>query len=108
MSQNTPYPLAGNILFWLLWIVGLLVLLMFGSFLLMTAMDAPLMAGWDALVVLAEGWLMFKTARHFIRADKSVAELLLLAALMAIGIPLLASGGCLVVDQMGGGFRFAG
>lgn len=102
------YGLGWSLLFWLLWAVGVLVLLLFGGFLLITAVDAPLMGVWNALVVLVEGWLLFKTVRHFLRGDKPISELLLLVALAAIGVPLLASGGCLMLDQAGSGLRFAG
>lgn len=107
MSEHT-YPLAGSLLFWLLWSFGVLVLLLFGSFLLITVAAAPLAGVWNGLAVLAEGWLLFKTARHFVRKDKDIPELLLLAVVAAIGIPLIAFGGCMVVDQAGGSLRIAG
>lgn len=107
MVSNT-YSLGWSIVFWLLWLAGLLILLLFGAFFLITAMDAPLMAFWNALVVLAEGFLLFKTARHFVHKDKPASELLLLVAVAAIAVPLVASGGCLLVDSMGSGLRFAG
>jgi hypothetical protein len=107
MPENT-YSLGWSIVFWLLWSVGVLVLLLFGVFLLLTAMDALLAAGWNGLVVLAEGFLLFKTARHFARKDKPASELLLLVAVAAIGIPLLATGGCIMLDNMGGSMRIAG
>ena len=101
MSENT-YSLGWSMVFWLLWSVGILVLLLFGGFLLII-IDAPMGAGWknglvvwNGLVVLAEGFLLFKTARHFVRKDKLASELLLLVAVAAFGVPLLATGGCLV------------
>lgn len=107
MTSNT-YSLGWSLVFWLLWSAGLLVLLLFGAFILITALDAPLVSGWNALIVLAEGFLLFKTARHFARKDKPASELLLLAAVAAIGIPLLATGGCIMVDNVGGGLRIGG
>ncbi len=107
MPEHT-YSLGWSLVFWLLWSVGVLVLLLFGVFLLITLIDAPLAAGWNGLIVLAEGFLLFKTARHFARKDKPASELLLLVAVAAIGIPLLATGGCIMVDSVGSGLRIAG
>ncbi|WMP16671.1 hypothetical protein [Thiothrix lacustris] len=102
MTSNT-YSLGWSLVFWLLWSAGLLALLLFGFFLLVTATNAPLASSWNALIVLAEGFLLFKTARHFARKDKPASELLLLAAVAAIGIPLLATGGCIMAYSVGGG-----
>lgn len=107
MSKNI-YPLGLSLLFWLLWVVGLLVLLLFGFFLLVTAMDAPVMGIWNGLVVLTEIFLLFKTALHFVRKDRLISKLLLWAAVAAVGVPLVAFGGCLILDDLRFGLRFGG
>lgn len=107
MSEHT-YSIGLSFLFWLLWVVGLLVLLLFGFFLLVTVVDAPVMGVWNGLVVLAEIFLLFKTARHFVRKDLPLSKLLLWIALAAVGFPLVAFGGCLILDDLRFGLRFAG
>lgn len=106
MSQNT-YHIGLSILFWLLWTVGLLILLLFGFFCLIM-INSPVMAAWNGLVVLAEGFVLFKTARHFVRKDLPMSTLLLWVGVAAVGIPLLASGGCMMLDNMRYGLRIGG
>lgn len=107
MSENTD-SIGLKVLFWLLWVVGLLVFLLFVFFLLATAMDAPVMGVWNGLVVLAEGFLLFKTEYHIVRKNLPMSTLLLWVAVAALGIPLIAFGGCLMLDSLSFGLRFAG
>lgn len=107
MSENI-YSTGLSILFWLLWVVGLLVLLLFGFFVLATATDANVMAAWNVLVVLAEGFLLFKTARHFVLKNIPMSKLLLWAAVAALGVPFVAFGGCFILESMSYGLRFGG
>lgn len=104
MSQTETYSTPAAIFFWLLWIVSLLVLLLFGFFLLASA-DSPVLASWNGLIVLAEGFLLFITARHFVRKDMPISQLLLWIAGAALGVPLLAFGGCMLLEQMNYGFK---
>lgn len=101
MSSHT-YSLSVKIVFWLLWLLALLVLVVFASFTILMAVDATLMVFWNALVVVAELTLLFIATRHFIRKDIPSSKLLLWMAGAAIALPLVASGGCIVLDGMGG------
>lgn len=107
MSENT-YPIGLSILLWFLWIVGFAVLLLFGFFTLATATDAKVMATWNGLVVLVEGFLLFKTGLHFVRKDMPMPKLLLWIAVAAVVIPFVAFGGCFMLESMSFGLRFAG
>ena len=108
MVSKDAYPLTFKVIFWLLWLLGIGSVVLFGGFLFLTAMDVSLVAGWNALVVLTELFLLYKTATHFFSADKPVSEQLLWVTFAALGIPLLATGGCFIVDSLGQGLRFAG
>lgn len=109
VETPTQMPSLGwRIFFWLLWLVGLGVLVLFSGFLLITAVDAPFIAIWNALVVVIEIYLLFKTARHFVCKDQPLSEILLWVAAAAFAMPLLGMGGCLIVSNMGNGLRFAG
>ena len=104
MSENT-YSTGLSILFWLMWVVGLLVLLLFGFFVLATSTNANVLAVWNVSVVLAEGFLLFKTARHFVLKDIPMPKLLLWVAVAAIGVPFVAFGGCFILESMNYGLR---
>jgi hypothetical protein len=107
---NYTYSVLVILVFWLLWIVAFLVLLLFAFFTVITVTDANsgLMAAWNGLVVLAEVIVLFIATRHFIRKDIPSSKLLLWITGAALGLPLLASGGCIMLDSMGAGFRIAG
>lgn len=95
------YSLLVKIVFWLLWMVALLILVLFASFTVIMAVDATLMVFWNGLVVVAELALLFIATRHFIRKDIPSSKLLLWMAGAAIALPLVASGGCIMLDGMG-------
>lgn len=100
MSENT-YSTGLGILFWVLWVVGFLVLLLFGFFAFITfSPDNYFLATWNALVALVEGFILFITALHFLRKDWSLSKLLLWIAIAALGTPLLAFSGCMLLDNM--------
>lgn len=103
--QIHTYSLAMKIGFWLLWLIGLLVALLFIFFALMIAAGSWLMAGWNLVVVAAEITILVKTLRHLIRHDKPGSELLLWLIGAALLIPLIALGGCSLMNNE---FRFAG
>lgn len=105
MSEHT-YPVGLSILFWLLWLVGLLVLLLFGFFTLATSTDPNVIAAWNGLVVLAEGFLLIKTVIHFVRKDMAMSSLLLWVAVAAVAVPFIAFGGCFIFESMSYGPRF--
>lgn len=107
-EQNISYSFGAKALFCLLWVVGLSVFLLFAPFAILLVVAAPLVAFWNMLIAFAEAYLLFKSAQHFRSKDKPISELLLQVALAAIGVPLLASGGCLIIGEMGKGLRIAG
>lgn len=104
MSENT-YSVGLSILFWLLWIVGLLILLLFGFFTLATANNVNVMATWNGLIVVVEGLLLFKTGLHFVRKDIPMSKLLLWIVVAAVVVPFIAFGGCLIMNNMNFGLN---
>ncbi|WP_298611414.1 hypothetical protein [uncultured Thiothrix sp.] len=105
MSENT-YSVGLSILFWLLWIVGLLILLLFGFFTLATASDVNVMATWNGLVVVVEGFLLLKTGLHFARKDIPMSKLLLWIVVAVVAVPFIAFGGCFILNNMNLGLNF--
>ena len=99
--EKQVYSIIWCIFFWLLWLIGLGVLVLFAGFLLITAEDAPLIAAWNGLIVIIEIFLLFKTAYHFFRKDIPSSTLMLWVALAAFGVLLLATGGCLILENTG-------
>lgn len=104
MPENN-YFTGLSILFWLLWVVGLLVLLLFGFFTLATATTANAVAAWNGLVVLVEGFLLFKTAWHFVCKERPMPNLLLWIAMAALAVPFIAFGGCFMLESMSFGLN---
>jgi hypothetical protein len=106
------YSLLVKIVFWLLWMVAFLVFLLFAFLAVATAIetnvDLGLMSVWNGLIALAELVVLFMATRYFIRKDIPSSKLLLWITGAAVGLPLLASGGCIMLDSMGAGFRIAG
>lgn len=99
------YSIAMKVSFWLLWLLGLGIALLFIFFLLITATDSPLIAAWNLGVIITEISLLFKTMRHFLRHDKPASELMLWLAATVFLVPLVAFGGC---GLMSSSLRLAG
>ena len=102
--EKQVYSIVWCIFFWLLWLVGLGVLVLFGGLLLITAADTPLIALWNGLIVIIEAFLLFKTAYHFFRKDMPSSTIMFWVALAAFGVFLLASSGCAILDKTGYGW----
>ncbi|MDD4928686.1 MAG: hypothetical protein PHP85_05340 [Gallionella sp.] len=111
-DDNLPSPakfsLAGSFFFWIFWLSGAALCLLFGIFLFITATGASVVAVWNLLIVLAQCLLLTKSAHYFHTREKPVSELMLWAAFAGIAMPLIAFGGCAVINDMGNGVRFAG
>ncbi len=99
--EKHVYSMIWCVFFWFLWLIGLGVLVLFGGFLLMTALSASLIAVWNGLIVIIEVFLLSKTAYHFFRKDMPSSALMLRVALAAFGVLLLATGGCLILENTG-------
>ena len=106
--SDTPnqykYPLFGRIIFWGLWLMGsgVAISLMLSALLLLalSSKGSWLMAGWNLLVVAAEGYLLGQSNGAISRHEKPMSELLWLAALAGVGVPLVAAGGCGMLSNL--------
>lgn len=96
-----PYAIGGKVFFWLLWLLGLLVCLLFSLFaFIMLVSKGWLLAVWNLLVAVAESYLLVQSKRAMSRHEKTMSELLWLAALAGIGVPLVAVGGCGMLSSL--------
>jgi hypothetical protein len=91
----TTNPIWVSAVIVLLWLVGFGVFLLFGFFTVITIQSAQSGVGtWNLLVTLAEGVVLFIAARHFFSDTQSMSTLFFWVAIAAVGIPLIAAGGC--------------
>jgi hypothetical protein len=103
MTQNDNLPTTqtystlGRFVFWLLWLMGLGVCLLFVFFSLIIVMEgskvSPI-ALWDMLIVGVEAYLLLQSFIALFDHEKPMSALLLRVAFAAIGLPLIAFGGC--------------
>jgi hypothetical protein len=108
-TAKHSYSTPAKVLFWLLWAFGCLILFLFAAFLLITIQQSPFLSLVSALTCAGIGYLLWKAANHLSHADRPAATLFLILALAIIGIPLIATGGCVFIESMGiGNFRIAG
>lgn len=107
MPKTITYSIPVKIFFWLFWLVGVFAVLLFVLFTISSANgDAYFPKGWgyvawDVLIVVLGVGLLFNTARHFFKADREGATLMLWVALAAFGLPLIGFGGCMLPDSLG-------
>lgn len=84
----------------LLWLVGFGVFLLFGFFTVITIQVPDSGVGtWNLLVTLAEGIVLFIAARHFFSGTQPMSTLFFWVAIAAVGIPLVAAGGCSILPN---------
>lgn len=101
------YSIFSTIIFWVLWLLGLLWFLLFVLLVFFTVAEkAWIIMGWNLLVVLAQGYVLLRSARYFLHKGVSVSELLLWATLVAIIMPMITTLGCVAVLPMNQ-FNFA-
>ncbi|HPY39999.1 MAG TPA: hypothetical protein PLM98_05740 [Thiolinea sp.] len=107
MPNTITYSIPVKIFFWLFWLVGVLAVLLFILFTISSANSDQYFpqgwgyAIWDGLIVLSGIFLLFKTARHFFKADIDGGKLMLWVALAAFGLPLIGFGGCMLPASLG-------
>ncbi|MCU7814575.1 MAG: hypothetical protein KZQ81_05065 [Candidatus Thiodiazotropha sp. (ex Rostrolucina anterorostrata)] len=101
-SGSRDYPVWFVLLLVLLWLGGFGVMLLFGFFAFITLPGQFWPHGlWNLLVTVAEGWVLFHAVRHYFRGNRPLSVPLLWAAVAAIAVPLVASGGCaLMADSI--------
>ena len=93
------YPIIFKIVFWLLWLVGVGVFLVFAVLSSMTLSGGgygALIGPWNLLVAVAEGLVLLVSAMMFGNGSKSASVLFLWVLLAAIVIPLIGFGGCVM------------
>jgi hypothetical protein len=96
------YSLIFKIFFWLLWLGGVGVFLVFAWFSSMTMGEggfgegASLIGPWNLLITVAEGAVLFISAVLFGNRDKSASVLFLWVLLATVVIPLIGFGGCVI------------
>jgi len=91
----TTNPIWFSAVIVLLWLVGFGVFLLFGFFTVITIQAAHSGVGtWNLLVTLTEGIVLFIAARHFFSGTQPMSTLFFWVAIAALGIPLVAAGGC--------------
>ena len=107
MPNPITYSIPVKIFFWLFWIIGIGVILIFGLFAFISAggSDPFFPKGWgivlwDSLVAGVCAFLLFKTAWHFFKADREGSNLLLWVAIAALVVPLVGFGGCLMPEML--------
>jgi hypothetical protein len=84
----------------LLWLVGFGVFLLFGFFTVITIQAAQSGVGtWNLLVTLAEAIVLSIAARHFFSGTQPMSTLFFWVAIAAVGIPLVAAGGCSILPN---------
>lgn len=98
-NSTTPgpsvYPLWFRLVTLLLTLMGVGVLFLFGFFAFMTLPDQNfLLGGWNLLVAVAEGWVLRLYTRYYVSGTQPMSVIFFWGAVAAIGIPLIASGGC--------------
>lgn len=98
LSHAERYSTGFKFVFWILWCLGGVVCFLFGIFSLLTISKWAVFS-WNLLAVLAEVFILSKTVQHFSRKDRPASELLLWVASAAFAIPLIASGGCVVIGN---------
>ncbi len=107
--ETHEYSTPIKILFWLIWLIGCVVLWLFALFLMITLQQSPLLSLVSTLTCASIGYLLWKSAVHSYNHDRPASTLFLMLALAIIAIPLLATGGCIFVESTGlGNFRIAG
>lgn len=106
MSQTQTYSIPVKIFFWLFWLIGLLAVLVFILFAISSINGDQYfpkgwgVIAWDMLIVLSGTFLLFKTARHFFKADIEGSKLLLWIVFAALVLPFIGFGGCLLPDML--------
>lgn len=105
-DAKRDYPLLLTLLLVLLWLLGFGVLALFAAFTLFTlGMSGGLLTLWNLLVVLTQGYVLWRAVSMYAAKNRPPSELFLWAVLAAVGVPLVASGGCAL---MGEALRIAG
>ncbi|MFY9259046.1 MAG: hypothetical protein WAO71_00905 [Gallionella sp.] len=95
LPTTQPYSIVTKIIFWILWMGGLMLCLLFIFFFVMMASErAWQIALWNLLVVLTQSYVLIQSARYFLRREKPPSALLLWAAFAGIAMPMIAFGGC--------------
>ncbi|ANJ66780.1 hypothetical protein A9404_04785 [Halothiobacillus diazotrophicus] len=104
-DQDTHrYSVAFSVLFWLLWLLGAGIGLVYLTFAVMIldggqAWRASLLGPWNLLISMAEGIGLFLCALWFVRGAKSATELLGWVLVTVLVIPLIGFGGCVMSAQ---------
>lgn len=104
MNPVEDYSMMAKCIFWLLWLVGLLVALLFLWFVLMTWTEWPLVV-WNFAVLLVECYLLYKAENSFLRREKTASGVMLWLGYALVAVPLIAFGGCVLGNW---GMRIAG
>lgn len=99
---KTEYRTWQVLLLVLLWLAGFGVMLAFGFATLLTfSMQSWPLGLWNLLVTLAELWALLYSVRLYSRRTAAASEAMLWAVVAAVGVPLVASGGCaLLADTL--------
>lgn len=103
MSQvEQSYSLIFKIIFWLLWLAGVAVFIVYAMLSVMTLNDgnsgytSGLIGPWNLLITVAEGIVLLYSVGAFMRGDKPAAVLVLWVLLAVVVIPLIGFGGCVM------------
>ncbi|MFY9259045.1 MAG: hypothetical protein WAO71_00900 [Gallionella sp.] len=100
LPATNTYSILSTIIFWVLWLLGLLWFLLFVFLVFFTVTEeAWIIATWNLLVVLAQGYVLLQTARYFLHKEQSVSELLLWATWTGIIMPMITSLGCAAIPM---------
>lgn len=105
-KKRRDYPLGLFLLVVLLWVLGFLAFVLFGFFALITLNAAGWPVGlWNLAMAVALAYAVLRSIRIYVVGTAPRSTLLLSALMAAIGAPVFASGGCLL---LAGGLRIAG
>ncbi|MDD4962526.1 MAG: hypothetical protein PHI11_01260 [Gallionella sp.] len=100
LPNTQPYSIATKIIFWILWMGGLMLCLLFiFFFILMLSGRTWQIALWNLLVVLTQGYVLIRSGQYFLRSEKSPSALLLWAVFACISMPIIAFSGCLMLSS---------
>lgn len=103
MAQDKlRYPLEFRLFFWLLWLLGFGVFVVYFSLAMMTlggggyTGSASLIGVWNLVISIAEGFGLFACAIWFVQGRRSATELFWWMLVTVLVIPLIGFGGCVI------------
>ncbi len=105
MSQINNYSTLAKILFWLFWLLGLAIALPFIGFILILGKESWPIVLWNSMAAMVEIFILFISARSFLRGDRALSTLMLWLGIAVIAVPMISFSGCMM---FGSSMRFAG